>query len=203
MPKFFRFLPVSLCLVAACALAQDEVPTKISAQNRSGELPFSATVGASIEHVDAISGNLIVTVPILNTPGLGMDYDFDLVYDARFWVAATRGGDHPFELWNMEQRGYLPQFSNGLWSTNMPRVSYTSYTKICNTNDPDAINHVFPGHVLGIGSYLYHDAGGAKHPLAVSYEEAECEVGNYVINNSRGPALSGAGIVATLDPRVA
>src|SRR5205807_2491772 len=125
MPKFDRFLSVSLCLFAVCSFAQDEIPTRVSAQNRSGDLPFSATVG--------------------------------------------------------------------LWATNMPRVSYASYTKICNTNDPDAPNHVFPGHVVGVGSYIYHDASGAKHPLSVSYEEAECEMGSYVINNSRGPALSGAG----------
>src|SRR5437016_5295303 len=200
MMKSSKLLAIQLCLLAVCAFAQDEVPTKVTVQNRSGELPFSAAIGTGIESVDAASGNLMVTIPILSAPGRGMNYNFDLVYDARFWIAATRGADRPFELWNIEQRGYLPQFSNGLWSTNMPRISYTSYTKICNTNDPDAINHVFPGHVLGVGSYLYHDAGGAKHPLAVSYEEAECEVGNYVINNSRGPALSGAGIVATLDP---
>ncbi len=198
MPKFFRFLSASLCLLAVCAFAQDEIPTRISAQNRSGELPFSVTVGTGIEHVDATSGDLMVTLPILITPGRGMEYNFSLVYDARFWVAAPRGGDHPFELWNIEQRGYLPQFTNGLWATNMPRVSYASYTKICNTNDPDAPNHVFPGHVVGVGSYLYHDVSGAKHPLSVSYEEAECEIGSYLINNNRGPALSGAGIVATL-----
>src|SRR5947209_1892915 len=199
MPKLFRFLSASLFLFAVCSFAQDEIPTRISAQNRSGDLPFSVTVGTDIEHVDATSGDLMVTLPILVTPGRGMEYNFSLVYDARFWVAAARGGDHPFELWNIEQRGYLPQFTNGLWATNMPRVSYASYTKICNTNDPDAPNHVYPGHVVGVGSYIYHDASSAKHPLSVSYEEAECEIGSYLINNGRGPALSGTGIVATLN----
>lgn len=192
---------ISLIVMPGLALlAQDEAPTQITPQNRSGELPFSAAVGTDVEHVDIAGGNLVVNIPILHSPGRGMNYNFDLTWDARFWVEATRGGASPFELWNIEQRGYLPQFNNGLWATNMPRVSYVSYTKICNDNDPDAPNHVFPGNVFGSNSYIYHDASGAKHPLSVDTEFAECEVGSYNIDNSRGPDLTGAGMLGVLNP---
>jgi hypothetical protein len=190
---------LALFAVLSC-LAQDEAPTAVTPQNRAGDLPFSSVVGTGIEHVEATTGNLVIDIPILDLPGRGMNYSFHVKWDARFWVAATRGGSQPFEMWNIEERGYLPQFNNGLWSTNMPRISYVSYTKICNTNDPDALNHVYPGNVHGTGNYIYHDASGAKHPIMVGYESAECEIGSYTVNNSRGPALSGSGLIVTLNP---
>jgi RHS repeat-associated protein len=192
------------CLLAALAgrplSAQDEVPTKVTVQNRSGDLPFSAKIGVDIEQLDIIGGSPLLRLPILHIPGRKMDYDFDLIWDARFLVTARRTppGAAPFELWNIEQRGYLPQFNQGLWSTNLPRISYTSSSGVCNTNDVVAGGST--GNIEETSSYIYHDSTGAKHPLRVSTTQAECREGTYSINNSRGPALSGSGIVATLDP---
>jgi RHS repeat-associated protein len=189
------------CLLAVLAgrplSAQDEVPTQVTAQNRSGDLPFSVTIGADIEKLDMIGGTPLLRLPILHLPGRKMGYDFDLIWDARFLVTVQRTppGAAPFEFWNIEQRGYLPQFDQGLWSSNLPRISYVTSSGACNTD----LNGQ-TGHTDDTSNYIYHDSTGAKHPLRVSTTQAECNEGTYSINNARGPALSGSGIVGTLDP---
>src|SRR5437667_11968325 len=70
--------------------AQDETPTTITVQNRSGDLPFSSSIGTDIEHVDVASGNLIIHIPFTSVKGRGMDFNFGLNYDARYWIAGTR-----------------------------------------------------------------------------------------------------------------
>ncbi len=63
--SFFTLLFASSTFMAA----QDETPTAVTVQNRTGDLPFSQTVGTGAEHVDIGSGNLIVDIPIISTPG--------------------------------------------------------------------------------------------------------------------------------------
>ena len=45
-------------LCAAICAAQDEVPTRITNQNRIGDLPYSTSIGTEIEHVDMATGAL-------------------------------------------------------------------------------------------------------------------------------------------------
>src|SRR5258708_11248768 len=61
--------------------AQDETPTTVTVQNRSGDLPFSSSIGTDVEHVDVASGNLIVHIPFTSVKGRGMDFNFVLNYD--------------------------------------------------------------------------------------------------------------------------
>jgi len=93
-----------LSLTSVCAKAQDETPTAITDQNRTGDLPFSTSIGSSIEHVDLTSGNLLVNIPIAHVPGRGMDFDFSLRYDSRILVVATRAT----QSWQVQRANYFP-----------------------------------------------------------------------------------------------
>src|SRR5579859_3136920 len=189
-----RRAPFLLCLMllsSFCLLhGQDEIPTQVTVQNRSGELPFSSTVGTDVEYVDATGGGLHVSIPILHVPGRGMNYDFGLYYDARFWVSATRSaGGQNFEVWNIEQ--------GGLWNTSVPYVTNTSDSTYCNSFDQ------FFGGPTGTltewTNYIYHDASGAKHPVALIHQDAACNEGNYSITNATEPDASASGMLAIMN----
>ena len=108
-------LLLALALGSSSALAQDETPTAVTNQNRTGDLPFSTSVGPDVEHVDVASGNLIVRIPITSVPGRGMGYNFALNYDAMLWAVATRkNGGVTYQKWNIEKRDWLPAGGIGL-----------------------------------------------------------------------------------------
>src|SRR5437867_10268806 len=101
----------------------DETPTKVTAQNRGGDLPFSTSVGTGVERVDLGSGNLIFTIPIASVPGRGLTFSFMLRYDARFLVVTNVVNSQTgatYQLWNISADPYLTSDSTpGVgWTTN-------------------------------------------------------------------------------------
>src|SRR5437867_8079670 len=99
----------AIILVPSLLFSQDETPTAVSVQNRTGELPFSQTVGTGAEHVDIGSGNLIVDVPIVSIPGRHMPFNYGLRYNALFWTVASRTqtNGQVMYFWSVERRPYL------------------------------------------------------------------------------------------------
>src|ERR1044071_9174659 len=121
-------------VLAACALtfAQDKIPTDLTDQNRTGELPFSVSIGTSVEHLDVVSGTPSVRIPIVSVPGRGMNFDFSLRWEGAFWtVSGPSIGTNTLGKWNIEFRPYIPMTStqvpsNGLgWQTSIPYVTNT------------------------------------------------------------------------------
>jgi RHS repeat-associated protein len=168
------------------AKAQDEVPSVVTDQNRSGDLPFSSVVGSSVEHVLINSGNLVVNIPIAQVKGRnGLNYDFGLRYDGRNLVIAQRSGS----VWTFEAHNYVP--TSGIWQTNQPTLSYTSYSRTA------CVSVQGNGTATGNKGYILQDAQGAKHTLAMSYETAECPTGSWTYHNS-GPDNTNAGIWGSL-----
>src|SRR5574337_1005293 len=122
---------LALALLAAPALAQDETPHTVNNQNRSGDLPFSATIGTEAESVDISTGHLSVRIPFVSIPGRGMNYRFGVRYESGFWASALRGvpGAQTYS-WKVEKRIYVPD--NGLgWQTTQPRLTYVKYRESC------------------------------------------------------------------------
>lgn len=102
-------LLVLLVAVALPLTAQDETPTKVTNQNRTGPLPFSTSIGTDVESVDLSSGNLSIRIPIASVPGRGMNYTFGVRYDASSWMVATRkSGSTNYQKWTIEKRNWLP-----------------------------------------------------------------------------------------------
>lgn len=185
----FITVAMSLSLYVSPSFAQDETPIAVTNQNRSGDLPFSSSVGTDVERVDPVSGNLIVTIPIASIPGRGMGFNFGLRYDARFLVAATRSnGNGGFtNVWNVAQGPYLPDTgtTGGLgWSTNQPTLTWASLTVVCS---PD------PYLYASIQFFkIYRDSSGVKHPFVWKTIGNHC--GGHDIFDTPGPDLSAQGM---------
>ena len=124
----FLMVAVAILLITANPLpivAQDETPTKVTNQNRTGDLPFSTSVGTDVEHVEVGSGTLIVRIPIASAKGRGgLDFDFLLRYDAHFFVTAQRVyiTGQPYLVWNIENRAWFPDLYGAGWETNASRT---------------------------------------------------------------------------------
>src|SRR4051812_12368448 len=95
---------VLACLVAVFRLYADETPTKVTAQNRTGDLPFSASLGTDIEHVDIAGGHLVIRIPIYSNPGRGQDFDYHLNYNSKYRVQSGRHDPDgiPYYEWVVE-----------------------------------------------------------------------------------------------------
>ncbi len=188
---------VTLMLFVPIALnAQDEIPTAVTVQNRSGDLPFSSSVGTDVEHVDVVSGNLTVNIPISHVPGRGMDYTVSLHYDARWLMAAQRGS---FKVWNAERRLYVPDNGFG-WQTNQPYVTYFDSDDhlASGASCPTDLGQPHPPKIKTVNGFIFSDASLSKHPLIINREDGTAcgSNGGYLVNNTAGPDSGGAGIWA-------
>ena len=180
-------LTLWFCLAAPC-LAQDEIPIKVNNQNRTGDLPFSTSVGTDIEHVDMASGNLILNIPVISLKGRGMDFNFQFRYGALYWIAAKRvniWGDYVQE-WKIEDRKYLPYaVGGGLgWERNTARTTFGTQRVTCPLG----------GTTTWTTNWIYHDSHGGKHPLAVQTSSG----GNCQRQDLQGPDLTGEGLWANI-----
>src|SRR5579864_1785676 len=173
-------LLLSLVIGIPPAQAQDEIPTAITDQNRTGDLPFSTVVGTNIEHVVVASGDLVVNIPIVHVRGRnGLDFDFGLHYDGRLLDLVQRGPSNT-NIWVFEAHNYV-ESSGGIWQTNQPTLSYVSYSRTACFGGIDG-----SGTAHGQTGFILQDAQGTKHSLNTNWEGAECPDGSWSIANS-GP----------------
>ncbi len=187
-----RIWIVAVLFVAlSSALAQDETPLEVTVQNRAGDLPFSSSIGSDIEHVDVSSLNLVVRIPITHVKGRGLDFDLAFRWDGMFWIAATRfppPPSPPVQVWNIDQRNYL--VPNGVgWEPNQPRITWVASRFACGIQ-PWATGGIFWSH------YIYHDADGGSHAMAVRQGAGDCDNGSFLLDDTAGPRpdLSVAGL---------
>lgn len=161
------------------ALSQSETPTRVTNQNRSGDLPFSISVGTSIEHVDAASGALNVTVPIVSVPGRGLNAELYYHFNSNYFLLSPRTDSlgRPYWLWT------IPRASG--WQVNQPDISYKFSRIQCS---------IPAGYASFSSNLIYTDAAGAKHPLAAQDFSGPCVSSG----DPSGPDLGGEGIVGGL-----
>jgi RHS repeat-associated protein len=188
---FFLFLLLFGCASVAFTQAHDETPTAVTVQNRTGDLPFSQTVGTGVEHVDIGSGNLIADFPILSLPGRHMPFNYGLRYNAMFWTIATRTqpNGQQVHFWNIERRPYIGGMDQGLGFTpTLPQLSWGVSMETCGgSSNPET----FPGNgpptdqenIYIARGYLYTDAGGGKHTLPILQTVASPDFGCFAVQN--------------------
>src|SRR5438128_6308189 len=155
----FATAVIAVCFLAQLGIAQDETPTKVTDQNRSGDLPFSTFVGTQIEHVDLASAALNITIPLHKIPGRGVDEDLGLRWNSNGFVMAPRtdGLGRPFWIWNFD-------LSSG-WGIFGTRHS-SAYSRI-QCDYPLGWMNVWTNHI-------YTDRMGRKHPVAIQAENGGC-----------------------------
>jgi hypothetical protein len=183
----FASLSVAVSLfLAAPARPQAEIPTRVTVQNRTGELPFSTNVGTSIEHVDVATGTLNVRIPIGNVPGRGMNSGLYLQFNSNYFLLAQRidSMGNPYFIWT------IPVYSG--WQTNHPDTSAAFRIIQC-----DPLPGGGNGGKVGLtDSYIYHDEDGGEHPLAVQQQLYGGSCAGPT--DSPNPDLSGAGMLGSV-----
>src|SRR3954464_7475904 len=149
MQTLVRIFPlISLC--SAISMAQNEVPTRITNQNRIGDLPYSTSIGTDIEHVDMATGALNVNIPIWSVPGRA-DASLSFHWSSNYWVAASRTDSvgNPFFVYSIA--------ADSGWQSNHPFWTDGQLAGTCQqgvpTNQP-------PRNVFWVTHSIYHDEGG-------------------------------------------
>ena len=168
---------VLCCLSPARLVAQDETPTRVTDQNRTGELPFSTSVGTAVEHVDVATAALNVKIPIVSVPGRGVSSEVYIRFNSNFLVAAPRldiGGNGYYTWW--------PELYSG-WQLNHPNMTKTIVTVHC-SNLPSNYNATY------WENWIYSDSDGGKHPIAQQTAFGQCAGPG----DAQGPDLTGEGM---------
>lgn len=182
----------AISLYGSASAAQDVVPTQVTDQNRSGDLPFSSAVGSDLERVVISTENLVVNIPIAHVRGrAGLDFDFGLHYDGRVLAVIPPSGSNP-AIWRFSAHNYVP--SNGIWQTNQPTLSFSYYSRQACVD----LTQGSHGSAAGQNGFVLQDERGAAHALDIGFENAECPNGNWSYLNS-GPDTDDSGFWATID----
>src|ERR1022692_500765 len=143
--------------------AQSEVPTQITTQNMTGDLPFSTTVGTSIEHVDVATGALNVEIPLWSVPGRGTTHHLAFLWNSNQFYDATRfnGTGQPYPIWTIQ--------ANSGWRSN--HGSIVSHHIDLSCPDPPQS----PTRVGWITGFIYIDEHASQHPFAVQQQTQQSD----------------------------
>jgi RHS repeat-associated protein len=178
--RLFAFM--SLC--AAICVAQDEVPTRITNQNRIGDLPYSTSIGTEIEHVDMATGALNVNIPIWSIPGRA-DASLALHWSSNYWVAASRTDSVGNSLFV-----YSIAADSG-WQSNHPFMTQGQLAGTCDESVP---SNLPPRNVFWTTHFMYHDEQGGQHLLALQKGGGLCGASGL---DTTHPDISASGMQAS------
>jgi hypothetical protein len=177
---YVTVVAVAVLFLAVPAQPQSEIPTHVTVQNRTGELPFSTSIGTSIEHVDAATGTLNVRIPIMSAPGRGMGASLSLQFNSNYFLLAPRTDSlgNPFFVWTIPV--------HGVWQTNHPYTSSAGAVIRCVSPATGSDSYS--------ANYIYYDGDGGQHPLAVQKHTNTGTCSG--LNDGPNPDLTAAGISA-------
>jgi hypothetical protein len=146
------------------AVAQDVTPS--SPSNTAGDLPYSASIGTSIEHVQLASGSVEVRLPFIGIPGRGMSFNYGIRYDSDFWSQYPDGTSFA-SRWQPAQKNWLQPTVVG-WTSTEPYVTWQETPVYCTSetgHTGDGTNDIYTPGGTWLHNYIYTDESGAQHPL--------------------------------------
>jgi RHS repeat-associated protein len=83
-------------------------------------VPSTVTHGTEVEHIDLMSGAVIINIPLLHLKGRGLDTDIVATYNSKLW--SSRYNEDPYNGWQVfEDFGQGSSMGNG-WSVGIPRM---------------------------------------------------------------------------------
>ena len=125
-------------------------PIQLHAQVPTGTPPFGS-FGGGPDIVDLANLNVHLDIPVLNKPGRGTDFTYDLSYDSSVWYPVVSGSTTTWQpVLNWGWRG-VTEISTGYVS-----VSETSTNCYSPPHIPSGIKEVF-------SNWTYHDQWGIPH----------------------------------------
>jgi RHS repeat-associated protein len=163
------------------------LPQAASAQVQTGTPPFGSYSGGP----DAINNanlNQHWTIPIVNKPGRGTNFFYDLSYDGAVWYPLSSGST---KSWQPVASWGWSSFSN-IGSGFTGYVTYLYSVSYCY----DGMGHPTGADTNQYG-YVYYDPWGAQHPITGNLEvkSGGCAPGGVTTtyNNFPGGATDGSG----------
>ncbi len=151
-PSLTTLSPILLILLLAAFPA--------SAQVTTGTPPFGSFSGGP-DVINLANLNSHISVPILNKPGRGMNFTYDLSYDSSVWYPVGSSGS---QIWqpvsNWGWRGATETLSG--YVTSYWTLSYC-YTWVCQSGH---CHEQETGTTIRSGNWVYHDPFGIPHPFA-------------------------------------
>jgi len=117
--------------------------------------PSFGSFGGGPDIIDLANLNAHISIPIVNKPGRGLNFTFNLGYDTSVWYVAGSTGS----LY------WYPAYNNG-WTGATPSVTGAVTSQVVTTIQ----SCTFAGkHVIGdeytFSNYNYHDTHGTAHPF--------------------------------------
>jgi RHS repeat-associated protein len=143
MARSIRFLVAGALTILGPALVHGQVQT--------GTPPFGSFAGGP-DVINLGSLNAHIDVSVMNKPGRGLNFTYDLTYDSSVWYPVTTGS---VTTWT-------PALNYG-WQAQTAGatgfISYTQSSQICNGSN--GIN----AHTWFATNFVYHDQFGSSHPF--------------------------------------
>ncbi len=146
---------VILALFAACA-------GRLSAQVSTGTPPFGSFSSGGPDVINLGNLNAHLDVPVLNKPGRGVPFTYDLTYDTSIWYPVGSSGSQSWVPGGVESWGWAGQteVAVGYLSANQTLVVQCGIYK----------GNVFvvTGYEYSYTNWAYHDQFRASHPVTGS-----------------------------------
>jgi len=150
MMRSLRLVVLIFLLVAA---------SRINAQVQTGTPPFSSA-GGGPDTIDLGNLNIHIDIPVLNKPGRGTNFTYDLSYDSSVWYPVGTSGNQvwtPVNNWGWR----------GVTEVATGYISYTVTSTLCLDNHG---NKYFGGHTT-YSNWVYHDVYGISHRFSGTTQE--------------------------------
>jgi hypothetical protein len=141
---------------AIAASAQIMAPTAITDNSRIGDLPFSSSIGTTVEHVDLASGTLNLAIPLFSTPGRGFSTGVTLYYSSNMFNVNTLFDSEG----NVDVREWAVEAGAG-WVDNSPTYSTSTISVKCHIQPTNGGGY-YASYTVGP---IYTDAEHQQHQL--------------------------------------
>lgn len=151
----------------------------IFAQVATGTYPYGSFDNKGFDTINRGNLNAHFSIPVINKPGRGLPFYYNLSYDSSLWYPATVSG---VKTWTS-----VPNFG---WRGDTEIANgYVSYT----TGGGQVVISQGPGkpplvcrNVI-ISNFIYHDPFGVQHPFAgVSVQGAPAACGDFSMPSTNG-----------------
>jgi hypothetical protein len=185
--QFLNTLAILVLVVSACATW---------AQTGTGIYPFGAYDGLGTDTINIGNLNAHLSFPVINKPGRGLPFYYNLNYDSLIWTPTTVNGTQVWSLapdagWRGETEtttGYLSYLQTQTTVRNSGGICITATERLFVYHDPFGVAHSFPGVQDTIKTGTGSCTGGSEKATGVAADNS-----GYAINIA---AVGGMQVIA-------
>jgi len=161
---------------------------EITAQTATGKPPFGS-FGGGPDVINLANLNAHLDVPMLNKPGRGTNFTYDLNYDSSIWFPSSSSGTNTWTSVGVGNWGW-----RGVTEVETGYVTYARSEIMCHNPNypPDPPPTIRDYNFI---NFVYHDAFGVSHPIpGLTIDIGPCANDTW----AQGTATDGSGYVLTL-----